>query len=111
MVAIAFLAFMIFTSNPFLRLDPVPEEGRDLTPTEATEHAARTAEARDAEDAIEQRLADEVAELRAALAGAPAVQAAPEAASRVSPDTRAGPDSDVLAFAAMARQQRWLVWA
>ncbi len=41
-------------------------EGRDLTPTEATEYAARTAEARDADDAIEQRLADEVAELRAA---------------------------------------------
>jgi cytochrome c-type biogenesis protein CcmF len=32
MVAIAFLAFMIFTSNPFLRMDPAPAEGRDLNP-------------------------------------------------------------------------------
>ncbi|MBM3524214.1 MAG: heme lyase CcmF/NrfE family subunit, partial [Alphaproteobacteria bacterium] len=32
MVAVAFLAFMIMTSNPFLRLDPAPAEGRDLNP-------------------------------------------------------------------------------
>jgi cytochrome c-type biogenesis protein CcmF len=31
-VTSAFLAFMIFTSNPFLRLDPAPVEGRDLNP-------------------------------------------------------------------------------
>lgn len=52
----------------------------------------------------EARRPQNVAELRAALAGAPAVHAAPaSAASRVSPDTRSGPDSDVLAFAANAR--------
>ncbi len=32
LIAVAFLAFMIFTSNPFLRLDPPPPEGRDLNP-------------------------------------------------------------------------------
>ncbi len=32
MIAAAFLAFTIFTSNPFLRLDPAPAEGRDLNP-------------------------------------------------------------------------------
>jgi cytochrome c-type biogenesis protein CcmF len=32
MIAAAFLAFMVFTSNPFERLDPVPAEGRDLNP-------------------------------------------------------------------------------
>ncbi len=32
MIAVAFLAFMIFTSNPFLRLDQPPMEGRDLNP-------------------------------------------------------------------------------
>jgi cytochrome c-type biogenesis protein CcmF len=31
-VAIAFLLFIIKTSNPFLRLDPAPGEGRDLNP-------------------------------------------------------------------------------
>ncbi len=51
----------------------------------------------------EARRPQNVAELRAALAGAPAVQATPVTASRVSPDTRSGPDSDVLAFAANAR--------
>jgi cytochrome c-type biogenesis protein CcmF len=32
LIAAAFLAFIIFTSNPFLRLDPAPAEGRDLNP-------------------------------------------------------------------------------
>ena len=32
MIAVAFLALMIFTSNPFLRLDQPPAEGRDLNP-------------------------------------------------------------------------------
>jgi cytochrome c-type biogenesis protein CcmF len=32
MIAVAFLAFMLLTSNPFLRLDPAPPEGRDLNP-------------------------------------------------------------------------------
>ncbi|MBL8702130.1 MAG: heme lyase CcmF/NrfE family subunit [Alphaproteobacteria bacterium] len=32
MIAVAFLAFMILTSNPFLRIDPAPIEGRDLNP-------------------------------------------------------------------------------
>jgi cytochrome c-type biogenesis protein CcmF len=32
MIAAAFLAFMIFTSNPFIRLEPAPAEGRDLNP-------------------------------------------------------------------------------
>lgn len=32
MVAAAFLAFLLFASNPFLRLDTVPLEGRDLNP-------------------------------------------------------------------------------
>ena len=31
-VAIGFLAFLIFTSNPFIRLLPSPGEGRDLNP-------------------------------------------------------------------------------
>ncbi len=31
-VAVAFLLFVLFTSNPFLRLDPAPAEGRDLNP-------------------------------------------------------------------------------
>jgi cytochrome c-type biogenesis protein CcmF len=31
-VTSAFLAFLIVTSNPFLRLDPAPVEGRDLNP-------------------------------------------------------------------------------
>ena len=31
-VSIGFLAFLIFTSNPFLRLLPAPVEGRDLNP-------------------------------------------------------------------------------
>ncbi len=31
-LGMAFLAFLIFTSNPFLRLDPAPFEGRGLTP-------------------------------------------------------------------------------
>ena len=32
MITIGFLMFMLFTSNPFLRLFPVPLEGRDLNP-------------------------------------------------------------------------------
>ncbi|MHA1565825.1 MAG: heme lyase CcmF/NrfE family subunit [Alphaproteobacteria bacterium] len=32
MIATAFLAFLIFTSNPFLRIDPVPIDGRGLNP-------------------------------------------------------------------------------
>ena len=32
MVGAAFLAFIIFTSNPFLRLDPAPVDGGDLNP-------------------------------------------------------------------------------
>jgi cytochrome c-type biogenesis protein CcmF len=32
LIAAAFLAFIIFTSNPFLRLDPPLPEGRDLNP-------------------------------------------------------------------------------
>ncbi|WP_181704158.1 heme lyase CcmF/NrfE family subunit [Chthonobacter albigriseus] len=31
-VTVAFLAFILATSNPFLRLDPAPYEGRDLNP-------------------------------------------------------------------------------
>jgi cytochrome c-type biogenesis protein CcmF len=31
-VSVGFLAFLIFTSNPFLRLLPAPLEGRDLNP-------------------------------------------------------------------------------
>ncbi|SDQ82718.1 cytochrome c-type biogenesis protein CcmF [Pseudoxanthomonas sp. CF385] len=32
LVAVGFLAFLIFTSNPFIRLLPSPGEGRDLNP-------------------------------------------------------------------------------
>ncbi|MFQ5971005.1 MAG: heme lyase CcmF/NrfE family subunit [Alphaproteobacteria bacterium] len=32
MLALAFLAFILFTSNPFLRLDPTPVDGRGLNP-------------------------------------------------------------------------------
>jgi len=32
MIGVAFLAFIVFTSNPFLRLDPAPPDGRDLNP-------------------------------------------------------------------------------
>ena len=32
LIATAFLAFIVFTSNPFLRLDPAPAEGQDLNP-------------------------------------------------------------------------------
>ena len=32
MIALAFLAFILMTSNPFARLDPAPFEGRDLNP-------------------------------------------------------------------------------
>ncbi len=32
LIAFAFLAFLLFLSNPFLRLDPAPLEGRDLNP-------------------------------------------------------------------------------
>jgi len=32
MTAVAFLAFVVFTSNPFERLDPPPLDGRDLNP-------------------------------------------------------------------------------
>jgi len=31
-IGVAFLAFIIITSNPFLRLDPAPLDGRDLNP-------------------------------------------------------------------------------
>jgi cytochrome c-type biogenesis protein CcmF len=31
-IAIGFLAFALFTSNPFERMDPVPTDGRDLNP-------------------------------------------------------------------------------
>ncbi|MCU0832544.1 MAG: heme lyase CcmF/NrfE family subunit [Rhizobiaceae bacterium] len=31
-ISVAFLTFIIFTSNPFLRLNPAPFEGRDLNP-------------------------------------------------------------------------------
>jgi cytochrome c-type biogenesis protein CcmF len=31
-IAVAFLGFILFTSNPFLRLDPAPFEGRGLNP-------------------------------------------------------------------------------
>ena len=31
-IAVGFLAFAVFTSNPFLRLDPAPFEGSDLNP-------------------------------------------------------------------------------
>jgi cytochrome c-type biogenesis protein CcmF len=31
-IGVAFLAFMILTSNPFLRLDPAPLDGQDLNP-------------------------------------------------------------------------------
>jgi cytochrome c-type biogenesis protein CcmF len=32
MIGVAFLAFIVFTSNPFLRLDPAPADGSDLNP-------------------------------------------------------------------------------
>ncbi len=32
MIAVAFLAFILFTSNPFERLDPVPLDGKGLNP-------------------------------------------------------------------------------
>ncbi len=32
MIGVGFLAFMLFTSNPFLRLDPAPADGRGLNP-------------------------------------------------------------------------------
>ena len=32
MIGVAFLAFILFTSNPFLRLDPPPLDGADLNP-------------------------------------------------------------------------------
>ncbi len=32
MVGAAFLAYILFTSNPFLRVDPIPFDGRDLNP-------------------------------------------------------------------------------
>jgi cytochrome c-type biogenesis protein CcmF len=32
LIAVAFLAFMVFTSNPFARVFPAPPEGRDLNP-------------------------------------------------------------------------------
>src|SRR5215213_8543004 len=41
-------------------------EQRDLTPEELAEHTARSVEARELDDRIEQLLADQVAELRAA---------------------------------------------
>ncbi|MCW5773518.1 MAG: heme lyase CcmF/NrfE family subunit [Rhodospirillaceae bacterium] len=32
MIGVGFLAFLLFTSNPFLRLDPAPVDGRGLNP-------------------------------------------------------------------------------
>ncbi|MBT7648172.1 MAG: heme lyase CcmF/NrfE family subunit [Rhodospirillaceae bacterium] len=32
LIAVGFLAFSLFTSNPFLRLDPAPLDGQDLNP-------------------------------------------------------------------------------
>ncbi|MBL8773720.1 MAG: heme lyase CcmF/NrfE family subunit [Phenylobacterium sp.] len=32
LIAVCFLGFLVFTSNPFLRLDPAPIEGRELNP-------------------------------------------------------------------------------
>jgi cytochrome c biogenesis factor len=32
LIAAGFLAFIAFTSNPFLRLNPTPGEGQDLNP-------------------------------------------------------------------------------
>tara|TARA_B110000196_G_scaffold320368_1_gene342409 strand:+ start:779 stop:2800 length:2022 start_codon:yes stop_codon:yes gene_type:complete len=32
LIAVAFLLFILFTSNPFLRLNPVPSDGRGLNP-------------------------------------------------------------------------------
>ncbi len=32
LIALAFLAFILLTSNPFLRIDPAPVEGQDLNP-------------------------------------------------------------------------------
>jgi cytochrome c-type biogenesis protein CcmF len=32
LIAVGFLAFMLFTSNPFLRLDPAPMQGAELNP-------------------------------------------------------------------------------
>ncbi len=32
MIGVGFLAFLLFTSNPFLRLDPAPAEGQGLNP-------------------------------------------------------------------------------
>ena len=32
LIGVAFLGFLIFTSNPFLRLSPVPQEGTELNP-------------------------------------------------------------------------------
>jgi cytochrome c-type biogenesis protein CcmF len=32
LIGAAFLAFILFTSNPFLRMDPAPTEGQDLNP-------------------------------------------------------------------------------
>ncbi len=31
-ISVGFIAFILFTSNPFLRLDPVPVDGNDLNP-------------------------------------------------------------------------------
>ena len=35
LIAVAFLAFMVFTSNPFARVFPAPPEGRDLNTIES----------------------------------------------------------------------------
>ena len=32
LIAVGFLAFSLFTSNPFARMDPIPLDGRDLNP-------------------------------------------------------------------------------
>ncbi len=32
MISLGFLAFVLFTSNPFVRLDPIPADGNDLNP-------------------------------------------------------------------------------
>ena len=49
MIAAAFLMFMLFTSNPFLRLDPAPLDGNGLNPPPCS-RAAPTANGRARQD-------------------------------------------------------------
>src|SRR5262245_51611648 len=49
------------------------DETRDLTADEARTYASHTADDRDAADALEQHLADDLAELRAAAARQPSI--------------------------------------